>query len=132
MSKLVFPGQPISKDNTRARAKNGHYYLPLKYRLFEQEKQFQFMAQKHKFNCELPLSGEIELIMRFYYKDKRFGDLGNAEKSILDALNKMLYHDDKQIAIIHKHRFLDRQNPRIEIDVIEISPLTKEAKNVKI
>lgn len=125
---LNFPGQPISKDNTRARARNGHYYLPMKYRVFEREKQFQFMAQKHKIKAPLPLDGELEIIMRFYYKDKRFGDLGNAEKSICDALNKYLYADDKQIVAIHKYRYIDRENPRIEMNV-EFWDLTTENKN---
>ena len=124
---LVFDGQPVSKDNTRARAKNGHYFLPMKYRVWEDEKKLQFLAQKNKIKSPLPLDGELEITLEFYYKDRRFGDLGNAEKSICDALNKLLYHDDKQINVIHKYRYIDRENPRIEIEV-----LTKTAEYARI
>jgi len=115
--KLIFKNQPLSKDNTRARTKSGHYFLPMKYRVWEQEKQFQFITQRSKIKCELPIAHEIEITMRFYYKDRRFGDLPNAEKSFCDSLNGLLWIDDKIISVIHKYRLIDRDNPRIELEV---------------
>ena len=115
--KVIFEGQPLSKDNIRMRNKKGQYYLPKKYKKWEKEKQLQFCLQKEYWG--FPLKKPLEVFFDFYYKDRRYGDLGNAEKSICDAMNKVFWMDDKQIEIIHKRRFLDKDNPRIVLTVIE-------------
>ncbi len=64
--------------------------------------------------------GSISLKMAFYRPQKR-GDLDNLEKQPIDALRGILYADDKQIVEIHAKRFDDKERPRLEITVMEVS-----------
>ena len=52
----------------------------------------------------------------FYFPSLR-GDLDNRIKVLLDALQGVAYADDKQVFELHARRELDRENPRVEIDV---------------
>lgn len=56
------------------------------------------------------------------YRPRRSGDLDNRLKVVLDSLNGIAYEDDKQVVEIHAYRHDDKENPRVEI---EISELTK-------
>ena len=53
--------------------------------------------------------------LKIYFKDLRRRDLDNVEKSVCDGLNGITWDDDCQIDYIQKRRFLDRNNPRIEV-----------------
>jgi crossover junction endodeoxyribonuclease RusA len=61
-----------------------------------------------------PLEGEVVVVLDVYRPAKR-GDLDNYAKLALDAMNRILWHDDSQIVEIHAHRFDDKHNPRVEI-----------------
>ena len=121
--KFIFNGQPLSKDNSKIMNKQGRFFLPRKYKDWETEKQWQFIIQKKKYRIDFPLPGHLEVWLYFYYRDHRCGDLGNAEKSICDAMNKFLWIDDLQIKIIHKYQRFDRDNPRIELEVKSITSI---------
>lgn len=54
------------------------------------------------------------------YRPKMIGDLDNRIKLILDSLNKLAFYDDRQIVEIHAFRFEDKENPRVEIEIIEV------------
>jgi crossover junction endodeoxyribonuclease RusA len=53
------------------------------------------------------------------YMDLR-GDLANREKQLLDALEGAVIADDKQVWDLRLVRHLDRESPRVEV---EISPI---------
>jgi len=53
-----------------------------------------------------------------WYRASLCGDLTNREKPAwCDVLRGLAYRDDSQIAELHLYRFLDRQNPRIEVTI---------------
>ena len=63
--------------------------------------------------------GEVRLTIHVY-RPRRVGDLDNYAKVVLDALNGIVWEDDKQIVELHMYRYEDKANPRLEILIEEI------------
>jgi crossover junction endodeoxyribonuclease RusA len=55
-----------------------------------------------------------------YLPDERRRDLDNIAKTILDALNGVLYLDDSQITTLLVATHVDRERPRVEVHVVEL------------
>jgi crossover junction endodeoxyribonuclease RusA len=64
------------------------------------------------------LAGDLVITFRVF-RPKRIGDLDNRLKISQDSLKGICFADDKQIIEIHAFRFDDRENPRIEIDIMK-------------
>jgi len=65
-----------------------------------------------------PIDGDVAITIAAYRPQRR-GDLDNVLKVLLDALISIAYEDDSQITEINAKRFDDKDNPRVEIDVVE-------------
>jgi crossover junction endodeoxyribonuclease RusA len=65
-----------------------------------------------------PSQNAILLEIRLYFGDKRKRDIDNYHKLSLDALSGIVYEDDSQIQRMVVEKFYDKENPRIEIDVV--------------
>lgn len=65
------------------------------------------------------LFGDIAISIKLYFSDKRFGDLDNYAKSILDGLQGTLFENDKQVARLSIERYIDKDE-RAEIYIGEI------------
>ena len=65
-----------------------------------------------------PQTGDLAVTIAVYRPQRR-GDLDNVLKVLLDALIGIAYEDDSQITEINAKRFDDKDNPRVEIDVVE-------------
>jgi crossover junction endodeoxyribonuclease RusA len=66
-----------------------------------------------------PLAGELGMRITFYNRTRHRKDLDNQQKVVMDALNKVAYEDDWQIAELHSERRYDRTNPRTEVTIWE-------------
>jgi Holliday junction resolvase RusA-like endonuclease len=64
-----------------------------------------------------PLEGPVRLVLRFFRATARRCDVDNLSKSIQDALNGVAYLDDSQIARLEVEKGIDRELPRVEIEV---------------
>ena|SRR5260370_5372407 len=64
-----------------------------------------------------PISEEVDVSIRFFFKTKRKRDLDNQNRLVLDALSGIVYEDDSQIAALHLFRDYDAAKPRIGITV---------------
>jgi len=98
---LTFRGKPISKDNEKLiskhpSAKTGrHYtYLSTKYKIYEKSLKRQAWQQLPK--DFKPLEKNVWVSLFFYFKNRRHGDILNLPKSICDAMNGILWKDDRQ------------------------------------
>lgn len=60
---------------------------------------------------------EFALTLHLFHKDRRRRDNDNCQKTIKDALNGIAYLDDYLVAEDHVFRSLDRENPRVEIEL---------------
>lgn len=57
----------------------------------------------------------------YYFKDRRKNDLANREKLLSDALEGILFDNDNQIDLMVLERGgIDKDNPRVEIEIREI------------
>lgn len=59
----------------------------------------------------------LDLTLRMFFPDLRVRDADNVEHGIVDALNGVLWQDDRWTTFcgIHMHPELDRENPRVEL-----------------
>ncbi len=68
-----------------------------------------------------PFSGEVKVKLDIYrhcksVTSKRYGDIDNLAKAVLDALNGICWQDDSQISELHVTKNL-ADEPRIELEV---------------
>lgn len=126
------------KVQAKQRPRWGRYntYTPEKTKNYENWVKLSFINRYPNFK---PLENELAVSIKAYFeipksvsKKKREQmlngnirptikpDLDNIAKSILDALNKLAYLDDKQIVLLKVEKFYD-VNPRVELMVEEIS-----------
>lgn len=115
--KLILPGKPLSKDNHKEFNKNGKYFLSDKFKRYEQNIRYEARAQlPHNFEMFV---GDVAIIIDFVFPDHKRCDLLNAPKSVCDALNKIVWKDDRQIVKAFIKVSYDKDNPRIEMFVRE-------------
>lgn len=100
MEKLTFdiPLRLISKDNFKCRSKSGFYFIPKRFKEFDSSL-IAYVKKQLPDNFKIIDKNEIEVELRFGLAKKAGGipDTGNAPKSVLDALNGVLWVDDRQI-----------------------------------
>ena len=65
-----------------------------------------------------PIFGPVQVRV-FAYRPSKRGDLDNMLKIVFDSLKGIAWIDDSQITFLAAGRFDDKENPRIEIDVME-------------
>ncbi len=63
-----------------------------------------------------PLLGGCGVRLAFYWPDRRH-DLDAALKLTLDALQGAAYANDSQVERLHVEKLLDRERPRVEVEV---------------
>lgn len=65
-------------------------------------------------------SKRLSVHLYLHFKDNRRIDIDNQSKAILDALQGIVYEDDRQVDELHIYRRQDPANPRVEISIIEL------------
>lgn len=65
-----------------------------------------------------PLTGAVHVRI-LWYRAARRGDIDNRLKVLLDAMNGLLYTDDKDLVSVYIERREDKANPRMEVTVTE-------------
>lgn len=132
MVSFTVPGEPVGKGRPKF-TRTGHAYTPEKTRYYEQVVQ---MAARLK--MQRPFDGAVRIaICANYAIPKKTGktarlkmiegimrplkkpDVDNIAKIILDALNGIAYHDDKQVVEMHVAKFYN-DTPGVIVFVDEI------------
>ena len=108
---IIVYGNPIPK--ARARVVNGHAYTPDK--TLEWENTIKSCWTGPRF-----ASGALSIRLDFYRANNMRADWDNLAKAVTDALNMVAYHDDSQIVEAHVRKFVDKDNPRVEIQLERI------------
>lgn len=115
MVEFVVPGRPKPKARPRF-TKNGHRtYTPLQTKDYERKVAYCAMAAL-KGRC---LRGEVGLEIHLYFKGRKFPDIDNCVKAIMDGLVGTAYEDDRQVAHFSGTRHVD-PNERAEVRIWEI------------
>lgn len=81
-------------------------------------------AAKHDFEWQVRqqykgviLTGDCKVEIVAYYKDNRRRDIDNGLKMVLDSLTGIVLKDDSQISDLHIQKRLDKESPRVELDL---------------
>lgn len=110
--RLTIQGQPCSKANSRRLVTNRGRPMVIKSK--------KALAYEAAVRQQVPvmtplMAGELAVYIDIYYASER-PDLD--ESIILDALQKRVYANDRQIREKHVRHFIDKDQPRVEM-VIE-------------
>jgi Holliday junction resolvase RusA-like endonuclease len=112
---FVVLGEPASKANSRQLVRlNGRP-------MFIKSKKARDYVDAFKLQCPKlsPLmEGDLSVSMTIYYASRR-PDLD--ESVILDAMQDLIYINDRQVKEKHVYWGLDKDNPRAEIEVFKVS-----------
>jgi crossover junction endodeoxyribonuclease RusA len=110
MMTLTLPYPPSL--NKMYRAVNNRFLISAVGRQYKQTVATECLGKKLQ-----PLDGDLVVTIRAFRPAKR-GDLDNIQKVLFDSLQGILYHNDSQLVEIHAHRDDDKDNPRVEIEVV--------------
>lgn len=117
--RIILTGKPMSNNSIYKTMCRGNFpsrYLSAKGKALKEDYQWQAKIQ---WQCE-PLQCPISVVINTYHDNHRKNDWDNFHKLSMDALTGICYEDDSQIeqAIVTKH--YDKENPRIEIEILTI------------
>ena len=117
MKKLILKGSPISTNNCYYHAGRGVTFIKPKAKALKEDYTWQARSQwKNK-----PLKGDVEIILNIYFGTKRGYDWDNFHKLSMDALNGIVWEDDTQVQRATIEKRYDKANPRIEVEVYDLS-----------
>lgn len=119
MIKLVIPGRPVPKKRPRTSlaGRKMHVYTPTETSAYEKlVRDLAFLKVKK------PFFEDIEVSIKLFFRNRRFGDIDNYAKSILDGMQEIVFENDKQVAKLHIERHIDEEE-RAEV---EVKPIIKE------
>ena len=127
---FMVPGPAVPKQRARARKGAPGYYAPrapgskrLSYPEYKEWVQACFTEAVGP-AWTGPDSQGWELAVQVYVKNT-VGDIEGIAGAIADALEGLVWHNDRQIArfVAERHRISRRQDPRVDV---EVSPLGAE------
>ena len=127
---ITIKGRPISKDNEKFfNRRSGRPFTSARFKDYEENVRLQAAAQMIG---KPPIEGDIMMMMVFWFQNRTRPDLFNAPKSIADALQGIVYQNDKQVTIGYLQCLYDNANPRVEVyvDSIENGISTKTVRKV--
>ena len=105
---------PPSINNTYKRGKNS-FYKSAEAKAWETQAGWELKKQWRR----KPLEGHIHLRVAWFFKRER--DISSGLKILEDLLQKQsVYLNDSQIYQEYTEKFFDKENPRVEIEVVEI------------
>jgi crossover junction endodeoxyribonuclease RusA len=79
---------------------------------------FEALRQRKKQKWEKPDKGvQLYADLYFFFPNRRRRDSHNSMKILLDALEKILYDDDQYVLPRVQEVLLDRDNPRLELEI---------------
>lgn len=115
--KIVIPGRPVPKERPRLSAAGRKIYIYTPKETSEYEKRVSLAALTAANGKAFLKNVSVEI--KLFFQDRRFGDLDNYAKSILDGLQGVIFENDKQVARLSIERYIDK-NERAEIYIGEI------------
>ena len=97
---FTIPGVAVPK--ARARTGKGHAYTPARTKAYESK--VKMLALKARQEARLkPFQGDVRVRVEIWGLKR--GDITNVTKAIEDAMNGVIYEDDRQIQYIETERF---------------------------
>lgn len=113
--KIILLGEPVSTNHVYKR--HGYViYMSAEGRALKESYQMQALSQRggHRAN-----DSKYQVDIKLYFKDHRQRDIDNYGKILLDSLTGIIWNNDKQVNKMCVEKFIDKQEPRIEVDIYE-------------
>lgn len=108
----IVAGQPRPKE--RARVANGHAYTP------QATKDYKALIQQSLSPyIEAPFEGILYVELEFCRKTYVLADVDNLTKAVFDAMNKLVWSDDKQVRRLLADVTYGHEKPCVKIRVYE-------------
>jgi len=108
MAEWIFPINPTAASRPRVSFKGGHAYFTGPYKRFREE-MVDLVPQV--IGDHSPFTGDISVTVEFMAKRPKTtklsaprGDIDNYLKAAFDAMNGLVFDDDKQIVICHARK----------------------------
>ena len=105
-------GKPVPKQSYR-HSKNGGYTSP---RVKAWQEHVAWIAQS-EMRGEPTLTGDLAVSMTFSLHDRRRRDLDNLSKGVLDAMNGIVFDDDRQVVDLHLRKQYSKEHPGVFVKV---------------
>lgn len=114
MIKLIIKGKPISVNRSYGKTAKSFYMTQVakNYKLSSaKQARLQYKGE--------PIEDKLEVTYYYYFPDRRVRDHLNLNKGLNDALNGIVWNDDKQIVVSHHYEKYDKEDPRVELNIIK-------------
>ena len=115
--KIDVIGTPPSTQHIYGRRKGGGSYLKKEAISYRRDVMYE-AKQVHKLGNPPSVNNFVVGIL-YYFPDKKIRDVDNYRKLIFDGMSGVVWEDDKQIELDFSRKYIDRDNPRVEIYYIE-------------
>jgi crossover junction endodeoxyribonuclease RusA len=124
MIEFVVPGRPVPKERPRTSlaGRKMHIYTPRATSQYEKLVGYAALSAANGKSFFKNIAVEIKL----FFRDRRFGDLDNYTKSILDGLQGVIFENDKQVCRLTVERHQDKEE-RAEVKVWAVEEAEKGA-----
>lgn len=117
--RLTVDGEPVPKGRPRF-SRKGHTYTPAKTRQAETAVQWAAIQATRAHDRDWLLEAGPLALTAFFYCGGRLKDTDNMLKLVSDALNGVVWMDDRQVVQLHAARFDRQARPRTEIAVFRV------------
>lgn len=113
---FTVPGRPVPAVRMTTKSMHVNKYAK---RYLDYKQQVSWVARSHM--QEKPTDKPVGVNIAFYLHGGRIGDIDNLYKGVTDALNKIVYEDDRQIKRMGaKILKCEKNKQRAEVEVFEL------------
>lgn len=143
---MTYTGKVVGKERPR-KGGNGHFYTPKETKEFEakvKDAAKKAMLGKLVMRCSVMVHLTIidqvpantpkwlrQLMLNGVVHSHNGADLDNREKAVLDALNGIVYIDDRQVVQVYKFRRYEMGNEGFTLDITGVGLTVNDVENVK-
>ncbi len=105
MINIVIPIEPKPAPRPRMDKTSGRVYMPEWYKIYKSAIQFYVRKQAPAYLSADPLFIEMSFQKPCEVTSARYGDIDNLVKGVLDALNGLMWKDDRQVVGTYARKF---------------------------
>ena len=129
--KIVFHERPKTANRMYRKGKGARIFLSTKHKGYKAGIAWAASEAITRSGLKTlyPWAGPVSISIDYFFADRRRRDCNNFDKPIFDALNGVVYKDDAQVGNNFDGvgfratfaKYLDRENPRVEI-IVDTEP----------
>lgn len=115
-----FNAVPLARQRV---TRTGHCYNPTSNKIFRSQVRLATLSQIQDIDSFVPIQGRVHCNFEFfkptqtYYK--RFGDIDNLVKAVMDSYNNLIWIDDSQVVSIHAKKITGIE-PHFNVTIVPL------------